>query len=439
MSAVPNPIQPATPASPKPALVPGPEEPKKGGPWKGLSILAVIGVLGYLGYQWLAKPTTDTTVFAAVKTATVASGSVERLIRVAGSTSAREYANVTAPILRGPEARNSLYLTKLVKPGSMVKKGDVIAQIDGQWLVDHMEDVRDDVRQAENDVLKRKAEQAVETEQLQQTLRVAKSTWDKAKLEYGAAEVRSDVERELLKLSMEEAEARYKQQLSDVNQKKAAHAAELKILELTAERHRRHLGRHDNDLKRYTIISPIDGLAVMQTLFRGGEMVQISEGDQVAPGQPFMKVINQSTMQVEGNINQSESSEIRLGQDVRVGFDSFPGLNLRGKVSGINALAQSGGRTSNFVRNIPVRIQLLELDPRVIPDLSAHGDVIVERADSVLHVPSSALFEEGGKSFLFVRNPQQSFDKRDVTVGLRSHTDVAVVEGVKAGDQVRLN
>ena len=300
MSAVPNPIQPAAPSSPQPAPlqpVPGPEEPKKGGPWKGLSILAVLGVLGYLGYQWLAKPTTDTTVFAAVKTATVAAGSLERVIRVAGSTSAREFANVTAPILRGPEARNSLYLTKLVKPGSIVRKGDVIAQIDGQWLLDHMEDVRDDVRQAENDVLKRRAEQAVETEQLQQTLRVAKSTWDKAKLEFGAAEVRSDVERELLKLSMEEAEARYKQQLADVNQKKAAHAAELKILELTAERHRRHLGRHDNDLKRYTIISPIDGLAVMQTLFRGGEMVQISEGDQVAPGQPFMKVINQRTMQ----------------------------------------------------------------------------------------------------------------------------------------------
>jgi HlyD family secretion protein len=86
-----------------------------------------------------------------------------------------------------------------------------------------------------------------------------------------------------------------------------------------------------------------------------------------------------------------------------------------------------------------VRVQLLEIDPRVIPDLSAHGDVIVERAGDVLMVPASALLEEDGKSFLFVKTPAQLFEKRDVTVGLRSHTDVAVTQGVKAGDQVRLN
>jgi len=416
------------------------EPERRGFPWKGLTAFAFLGVLGYLGYQWFAAPAPDTTVFAAVKTATAAQGAVERTIRVAGSTSARQYANVTAPILQGPEARNALILLKVVKPGSMVKQGDIVAQIDGQWLIDHIDDVKDMVKQAENDVNKRKAEQAVEFEQLQQTLRVAKSTSDKAKLEFSAAEVRSEVERELLKLTVEEAEARYKQQLADVAQKNAAHASELKILEITATRQRRHLARHENDLKRYAIKAPIDGLAVMQTMYRGGEMVQISEGEQVAPGQPFMKVVNPRTMQVEGIVNQSESSDIRLGQDVRVGIDSFPALKLRGKVSGVNALAVAAGRTSqNYIRNIPVRIQILDVDPRVIPDLSAHGDVVIERADGVLHLPASAVVEESGKNFLFVRTPQQSFEKRQVELGLRSHLDVSVTQGLKEGDVVRLN
>jgi HlyD family secretion protein len=443
MSAVPNPHlpseQPKFPvAVPPPAPVP--DEPKRGGgPWKTLIGLAVAGLLGYLGYQWATQPSTDTTVFAAVKSAKVVQGTVERVIRISGQTSARQFVNVTAPILRGPEARNSLVLTKLIKPGVLVKPGDVVAQIDGQWLLDHMDDVRDQVRQAESDVLKRKAEQSVEMDQLNQTLRVAKSNWDKAKLEYKAAEVRSDVERELLKLSMEEFEARYKQQSADVAEKKNAHAAELKILELTTERQRRHLARHDNDLKRYTIIATIGGLPVMQTTFRGGEMTQISEGDQVAPGQPFMKIVNPASMQVEGNLNQAESSDIRLGQEVRVGIDSFPGLRLKGQVSGVNSVAVSGGRQGNFVRSIPVRVQLLEMDTRVIPDLSAHGDVIIDRAGDVLSVPANALVEEAGKTFLFIRNPQQMFERREVTTGLRSHTSVAVTQGIKAGDEVRLN
>jgi hypothetical protein len=443
MSAVPNPNpQPAeTPklpfVTPSPAAPP-PEEPRRG-PWKSIAAFAVIGVLGYLGYQWAARPSTDTTVFAAAKTARAAQGSVERQIRMSGQTSARDFSSVTAPILRGPEARNSLILTSLIKPGVMVKPGDIVAQIDGQWLIDHIDDVKDQVHQAENDVAKRKAEQAVEMDQLSQTLRVAKANYDKAALEFKAAEVRSEVERELLKLSMEEFDARFKQQQSDVAQKKASHAAELKILDLTTERHRRHLGRHDSDIKRYTIRAPIAGLPVMQTLFRGGEMTQISEGDQVAPGQPFMKIVNPASMQVEGNINQTECSDVRLGQEVRVGIDSFPGLTLKGKVSGVNSVAVSGGRQGNYVRNIPVRVQLLQMDPRVIPDLSAHADIIIERAENVLHVPLTALVEENGKSFLFIRNPQQTFERREVTTGLSSHTNVAVTGAVKAGDEVRLN
>ena len=439
MSAVPNPNSPTQPKGPLPIVPSRPDEPKRGVPWKSLIALAVCGLLGYLGYQWFAQPAVDTTVFASVKTATAAQGTVEHQIRLSGQTSAREFANIIAPILRGPEARNSLVLTKLIKAGVMVKAGQIVAEIDGQWLVDHMDDVRDQIRQAENDVLKRKAEQAVDMDQLDQTLRVAKSNWEKGKLEYKPAEIRSDVERELLKLTMDEAEARYKQQQSDVAQKQTSHTAELKILELTAERHRRHLGRHESDIKRYTITAPISGLPVMQTTFRGGEMTQISEGDQVAPGQPFMKIVNPASMQVEGNVNQAESSEVRLGQEVRVGFDSFPGLWLKGKVGGVNSVAVSGGRQGNYVRNIPVRVQLLQMDARVIPDLSAHGDILIERAENVLNVPLTALFEEKGKAFLFIRNPQQMFDRREVTTGLRSHTTVAVTQGVKAGDEVRLN
>jgi len=396
-------------------------------------------LVGYLGYQWWAKPVVDTTAFAASKTLPVTVGNVERTLRVGGNTSAREFANVIAPILRGPDARNALYLTKVVKGGNLVKKGDVIAQIDVQSLLDRIDDVKDSVRQAENDVTKRQAEQSVEAEQLQQTLRVAKATWDKAKIEFAAAEVRSEVERELLKLAMEEAEAKYKQQLADVKQKQSAHAAEVKILEITAERIRRRLQRNEMDLRRFTITAPIDGLPVMQTLFRGGEMMQISEGDQINPGQPLMKIINPRTMQLEGNVNQSESHDIRLGQDARVGFDSFPGLILKGKVSGLNALAVAGGRPQNYVRNIPVRIQFTEIDPRVIPDLSAFGDIIIETASGVLRAPTSALTEDQGKFFMFVRSPQQTFERREVTIGLRSHTDVSITNGLKAGDEVRLN
>lgn len=51
------------------------------------------------------------------------------------------------------------------------------------------------VKQANNDVEKRKAEQAVEWENLMQTVRSTKADFEKWKLENGASETRTTVDR----------------------------------------------------------------------------------------------------------------------------------------------------------------------------------------------------------------------------------------------------
>ncbi|MCX6638495.1 MAG: hypothetical protein NT090_25860, partial [Acidobacteria bacterium] len=196
----------------------------------------------------------------AVQIVKVVSGTLERTIRVAGQTSARNYANIIAPLLRGPDSRNSLILLKMVKSGTPVKKGDLLAQIDAQSAQDHIDDTKDTVQQSQNDVKKRLAEQAVEWENLQQTVRVAKAEFDKAVKEAQAAEVRTVVDQELLKLSVEEYEARYKQAMADVPFKKESQRAELHILEITGIRQDRHLERHVVDIKKYTILSPMNGM-----------------------------------------------------------------------------------------------------------------------------------------------------------------------------------
>ena len=71
----------------------------------------------------------------------------------------------------------------MAKSGSLVKKGELLAEIDYTNTRDHIDDVEDLVTAAAKDIVKRKAEQAVEWENLNQTLRVAKAELDKARIE----------------------------------------------------------------------------------------------------------------------------------------------------------------------------------------------------------------------------------------------------------------
>ena len=341
-------------------------------------------------------------------------------------------------MMRGPDAGRSLVLIKLAKSGSFVKKGDLLAQIDAQAIKDHVDDLDSYVQQANGDIKKRGAEQAIEMENLRQTIRAAKAAVEKARLDKNASEIRTDIDRELLQLAVDEAEATYKQLQANLAITEQMHKSEIRILEYTRDRHARHRDRHKHDIEKFTVYSPMNGLVVMQSIFRGGDMGQVQEGDQVSPGQPFMKIVDSNSMQLEASVNQAASEGIRIGQTGDISFDAFPGFHLPGKVQSVGAMGVGGWRQNYYIRNIPVKINIQGGDPRVIPDLSASADVVLERNENSLLVPIEAINSENGKSFVYVRDGDE-FQVREVEVGTTNNIQASIKSGLKAGEEVALS
>ena len=441
MSAAHQPVsieKPDIATAPPPKRAPEPPRSKK---W--LILAGVIAVVVLAAALWKTtsqpEPAKQPAVAATVKTAAVTTGNLERTVRIGGQTAAVQFANVTAPIMRGREASSEMILLFVSPGGSWVKKGQLVARIDGQSMQDHIDDLQDTIEAARSDIRKREAEQAIDWGNLQQRLTAQKIEWDKARLEYNGSETRTDIERQLLKLTLDEQEARYKQLQADQAQKKASYAADLKILNLTLKRHVSHQERHKRDLENFSIHAAMDGLVVMQQIFRGGEFGQVQQGDRLNPGQPFMKIVNTKSMQVEGSVNQAESSEFRVGQPARVKLDAFPGLEFNAKIHSIGALASSPGRMSgNYIRVVPIKLAIEGNDPRLIPDLSASADVIFESAANQTIVPLSALHNQDGKTVAQVKTGD-TFTTREVTTGLRNGTQAVVMAGLNPGEIVRIN
>jgi biotin carboxyl carrier protein len=404
--------------------------------------LVALGIAAGLGATYLlaskARQQPQAAATAGIRTFRAAVGSLVKTVRVSGVSSARNFALMTIPVFRGPESRANLTLIKVAKGGSMVKKGELVALMDTQTAQDHIDDTKDTLEQSDQDILKRKAEQQVDWGNLQQTLKIARASLDKATLEHRVGEVKTEVERELLRLNLEEAQATYKQREADIAVTQAGDRSEIRILEISRERNRIHLNNHLNDVVKFEVKAPMSGLVVMQQVFRGGEMAQIQQGDQVSPGQPIMKIVDPASMQVEATVNQSESSVLRVGQEATVGLDAFPELRFKAEVYSMGALAVRGHRENYFVRSVPVRVAIKGSDSRLIPDLSAWADVEVERHDNVVLVPREAVQMENGQAAVYVKGASQ-FQKRAVTLGASNRTQVAVLEGLRAGEEVALS
>ena len=130
-----------------------------------------------------------TTATLSVPTAVVQQGPIDDLIRLTGQTSARNYASITMPALRG--GRVDLTLTKLVASGTSVKKGDVVATLDTTTQKENLTNAEDDLDQAQADMKRRQAQEEVDMETLRDNLRTLKAAMDEAAQDYGRTKSRT--------------------------------------------------------------------------------------------------------------------------------------------------------------------------------------------------------------------------------------------------------
>jgi HlyD family secretion protein len=431
-------------------------------------ILIAVLILG-AGAAYYFKTQNDAKVAAkgsliSVSTAVVGLGDLHATVRVNGTVNAQNFAALMAPRILGsrsglnrggdsggggggqgggggggggPMGDFSLVLLKLAKPGIHVKSGEVVAEFDPQNQLQRLDDYKDSAVQQENMVKKMLANLAAVKEAHDQSVRSAKADWDKAVLDLKTADVRSAIDAEKFKLTVEENDAKYKQLVAEAALVDASQTAQIRVSQLNRDQSKIEVARADANVKKMSVKAPMDGIVVMQSIVRNGEFGQIREGDQVAAGQPFVQIVDPTSMVLNATVNQVDAEKLRLGMKSVIHMDAYPDIELPGTLVGIGAMAKASTFRARYVGEIPIRIKLEKMDSRVIPDLTGSAEIILNSERNTMIAPLSAVFAEEGGSYVFVQGPE-GWIKKKVELGLPSFTMVAIRSGLQKGDVVAL-
>ena len=444
-------VAPAQPRVPGPAIVPRPVEPKRPRNAWGI-LLILVAVAGGAAWYWNAKSDVKTpgTPILTVPVGAIVTGDLAETVRVAGTVTADKFASIMGPRIQGNRNNYNrggqggvggndfnLIITKLATPGSRVRAGDTVAEFDKTNQATRVDDYKDTVIQADANINKMKASLAATMEAHDQSVRSAKADYDKAQLDLQTVPIRSTIDAEKYKLAVEENKAKYEELVSESPLVEESQRAAIRVSELDRQQSNIELERAQKNVEIMSLKTPIAGIVVMQSIFRGGDFGQVREGDQVAAGQPFMSIVDPSSMVVNATVNQVDAEKLRLGQKATVRLDAYPDLQLPGTVVGIGALSKTSTFRASYVSEIPVRIKLDKIDPRVIPDLTASAEIVVNGQADALIAPRSAVFEENGGRFVFVQGPEGWLRKK-VEVGSANNLFVEIRTGLQKGDKVAL-
>lgn len=365
-----------------------------------------------------------------VRTARVERREFVRTLRLGGTVEAIHATTVAAPRLAGQNA-GSLVITHLIRSGTTVKRGDLLVEFDRQAQIKAAFDKQAEYRDFVEQINKMQAEQAAARARDDTELKQADDAMQSAELETKRNEVVSRIDAEKNLQLLDETRATLKQLRATYDLKRRASEAELRVLVIQRDRAHSAMLHAQNNSEKMTVHAGLDGLVVLNPIWKGGQMADVQEGDEVRTGVPFMQVVDPASMQVRVAVNQADISYLKEGQPVTIRLDAYPDLVLPGKLGQAAAIGVTSGLSAK-VRTFSSLFQITGSDPRLLPDLSAAVDVELDRRGASLVVPRDALLSEGGENYVRVQTGG-GFQKRAVKIGPASDTDVVIESGIDAG------
>jgi HlyD family secretion protein len=337
-----------------------------------------------------------------------------------------------------------LQIIQLAAAGTHVHTGDVVLEFDPSQQEYNLAQNRSDLEQADQEIVKAKADAAVQTAEDQTALLKAKYAVRKAELEVSKNEILSPIDGQKNILGLDEAKRALTQLEQDIRSHGASNDAALAISQEKHHKAQLAMDRAELNIKNMKIASPIDGLMVIHGnrdstggFFMGGmTLPDYHVGDQVNPGSSIAEVIDSSRLEISAQVGETDRTNLKTGQSVDIRVDALPGETFTGKVRTVGGATAREFWDDNAKHKFDVAIQIDRVDPRLRPGFEAQLSILGDHLTKAVSLPAEAVFEHDGKKIVYCERGR-GFEMQEVKVRALSEGR-AILEGVPVGTVVAL-
>ncbi|MGR6504190.1 efflux RND transporter periplasmic adaptor subunit [Shewanella sp. Koi 1] len=158
--------------------------------------------------------------------------------------------------------------------------------------------------------------------------------------------------------------------------------------------------------------------------------LDVRDGMYIQPSTEVMSVVDLSKVWVIADVFENEQSWIALGQKAEV---SVPAMNISGIEGTIDYIYPE---LDPITRSLRVRVVLNNTDVSLRPKTLAKVSLFGGPNKDVLVIPQEALIQTGKENRVIVKQADDSFTAKAVTVGMMSQGKAEIVSGLSEGERV---
>ncbi|MCS7068415.1 MAG: efflux RND transporter periplasmic adaptor subunit [Meiothermus sp.] len=410
-------------------------------PWLWLLVGLVVVGLGVAAYV-LLRPKASAASAPTVETATVQQGVFR--VSVSGPGTLEPVQSLAVkPAVNGT-------VLKLPTVGDRVQKGQLIVQLDPTNYTRALENARLALQKAQANLDKLRADQASAQATNRQSVASAEVAYANARRDLEAARTNLQATQKLYDLggasaqSLQSARDAYAKaqaalEVAQVNLNTArqalslrssANAQDLRNAQIAVEQARLEVKNAEENLAATKIYAPFDGVVSEVN----AQVGSIGVGATVSNSTALLTLIDDSSLNLPAQIDESEIARVKVGQKVEVTLDAFSGETFEGKVTAIAPKAQIQQNIAFFY----VTVNIPNPERKLRPGMSAEGEIVIEEIQGALTVPKRAVQTVRNRAYVDVLQPDGSKETVRVVLGPDDGVNQVIREGLQPGQTVVL-
>ena len=395
-------------------------------------ILAVIGALAW-GAVRIVRATNAPSALE-LPTTRVKRGKVVLTVAARGELQGGNSEMLTAPMTGGGD----MAITYLRDPGEVVNPGDVVVQFDTTEQDYRLKEAEADYAEAQQQVIKAEADSEATEEESRYAMLSAQSDVKLAEIEVRRNQFLSAIAARQNDIALEAARNKERQTTQDYTNKKTTSAAGIAIQKAIENKARVTADIAKKNIENMTLKAKTPGYVNVQQntrqnmMYWGMQLPPYQLGDIANGGMAVAQIPDLKSWEVSASVGELDRGHLSEGQKVTIRVVALAGKEFPGKVKFIGGTAGPP-----WDRHFEVRITLDQPAPELRPGMTSNMVITVDTLPDVLWIPSQALFESDGRTFVYARG-KNGFVPHDVSLVRRSESQ-AVISGINEGELVALS
>lgn len=341
--------------------------------------------------------------------------------------------------IKGPEGMRdirvySVNIQKLIPEGTVVQKGDFVAELDRSEVMSKFQDAQLELQ---------KVESQFEQAQLDSTLTLSQARDNLINLEYTVEEREIAVEqskyespavKRQAQIDFEKAQRQLEQEKKNYVTKTKQAEAKLREIEADLEKEKRELQKIQDLLGKFRISAPENGMVIYKRNRNGSKL---TEGGSVSAWDPVVAELPDfSIMESVTYVNEVDIQNVKTNQLVDIGLDADPEKRLTGVVTNVANIGEQRPNSDSKVFQVIIRVN--EADTTLRPAMTTSNLIHVNSFSDVLHVPLETVHTQDSLNFVFKSNGMNAV-MQQVVMGAMNENNVVIHKGLTVDDQLYLS